>query len=240
VIVGWSGFGAKVVQQLDEFLPSGSSVDVVIDRDLVEPDSVTRVALDHIELRVRVGTGGPEDLRSLSAGEHPEQVIVLGYRDALSVDDADARTLLTLLSLRSLWPAGGPGHVRIVAELLDQTNLVLADPVGVDDLIVSNAVSSLLIAQLSEHADLQAVFDDLFDADGAVVEMRPASGLVPAVPLPFAAVVAAGGAVDASVFGYRIGATAEVVVNPAKSDVVTLGPDDQVVVIANRLVRATA
>jgi voltage-gated potassium channel Kch len=240
VIVGWSGFGAKVVHQLDEFLPEGSSIDVVIDGDMVDADAVSGLQLSHTRLRVRVGNGGPEDVRSLGDGEHPEQVIVLGYRDALSVDDADARTLLTLLSLRSVWPAGGPGHVRIVAELLDQTNLVLADPVGVDDLIVSNAVSSLLIAQLSERADLQAVFDDLFDVEGAVVEMRPAAGLVQAVPLPFAAVVAAGAAVDASAFGYRIGATGRVVVNPPKSEIVTLGPDDQVVVICDRTVRPAA
>jgi Trk K+ transport system NAD-binding subunit len=237
VIVGWSGFGAKVVQQLDEFLPDGSTIDVVIDRDMVDRETVEAIRLDHTRLQVLVGSGGPEDVRNLSGGVHPEQVIVLGYRDALSVDDADARTLLTLLSLRSLWPAGGRDHVRIVAELLDQTNLVLADPVGVDDLIVSNAVSSLLIAQLSERAELQAVFDDLFDVDGAVVEMRPAPTLVREEAMTFGAVVAAGGAVDASVFGYRIGATGRVVVNPAKSDVVTLGPDDQAIVICDRTAR---
>ena len=157
---------------------------------------------------------------------------MLGYRDALSVDDADARTLLTLLTLRMMWPAGDSDHVRIVAELLDQQNLALADPVGVDDLIVSSALSSLLMAQLSEHADLGAVFDDLFDAEGAVLEMRPAPELVRNEPMPFAAVVAAGGAIGASVFGYRLGATGEVVVNPPKSDTVTLGPDDQVVMVS--------
>src|SRR3546814_15656895 len=78
-----------------------------------------------------------------------------------------------------IWPAEAADPVRIVAELLDQRNLVLAAPAGVDDLIVSNALSSLLMAQLSEHAELQAVFDDLFDADGAVLEMPAADALVP-------------------------------------------------------------
>jgi hypothetical protein len=150
----------------------------------------------------------------------------------LSVDDADARTLVTLLALRAQWPAGGDHGVRIVAELLDQQNLPLAVPVGVDDLIVSNALASLLMAQLAERPGLMPVFDDLFDAAGAVVEMRAASELVASEPMPFGAVVAAGARKDLSVFGYRIGATGEVRVNPPKSDVVTLGADDTRATIA--------
>src|SRR3546814_6094436 len=119
--------------------------------------------MGHASVRVHVGQGSHGDLGALAGTVSPQQVIVLGYRDVLSVDDADARTLLTLLGLRMIWPAEAADPVRIVAELLDQRNLVLAAPAGVDDLIVSNALSSLLMAQLSEHAELQAVFDDLFD-----------------------------------------------------------------------------
>src|SRR5206468_11458874 len=123
-----------------------------------------------------------------------------------------ARTLLTLLGLRTVWPTRGSHDVRIVAELLDQRNLALAVPVGVDDLIVSNALSSLLMAQLSERAELLAVFDDLFDAEGAAIEMRAADALVGPEPVPFASVVAAAAAVGASAFGYRLDATGAVVV----------------------------
>jgi hypothetical protein len=125
-------------------------------------------------------------------------------------------------------------HVRIVAELLDQRNLTIAAPVGVDDLIVSDALASLLMAQLAEHADLQAVFDDLFDAEGAVVTLLPAATLVPAEPLAFESVVAAASAQGASAFGYRLAASGAVTMNPLKSASVTLTADDQVLVIAGR------
>jgi Trk K+ transport system NAD-binding subunit len=231
VLVGWSSFGRKVLRELDEFLPPHSKVTVVVDGDLVAPGELEDVALEHAALTVNVGDGGPDDFHALVDGK-PKRVIVLGYRDALSVDDADARTLVTLLALRAQWPADGDHGVRIVAELLDQQNLALAVPVGVDDLIVSNALASLLMAQLSEHPGLQAVFDDLFDAEGAVIEMRSAAELVPAVPLPFGAVVAAGAAQSVSAFGYRIAATGEVCVNPPKSQTVTLRPEDTVAVVA--------
>jgi voltage-gated potassium channel Kch len=231
VLVGWSSFGHKVLQELDEFLPADSKVTVVVDGDLVNRADLDAITLANATLSVKVGEGGPDDFHALADGA-PKRVIVLGYRDALSVDDADARTLVTLLALRSQWPTDGNHGVRIVAELLDQQNLALAVPVGVDDLIVSNALGSLLIAQLSERPALQAVFDDLFDAEGAVVEMRPAPRFVGAQALPFGAVVAAGAEQAVSVFGYRIAATGEVVVNPPKSQTVTLGAQDTVAVVA--------
>jgi hypothetical protein len=231
VLVGWSSFGHRVLRELDEFLPAKSRVTVVVDRDLVDARELESVVLGNASLKVVVGDGGPDDFRSLATGT-AKRVIVLGYRDVLSVDDADARTLVTLLALRAQWPAGGDHGVRIVAELLDQQNLALAVPVGVDDLIVSNALASLLMAQLSEHPALLAVFDDLFDAEGAVIEMRAASELVPAQPIPFGAVVAAGANAGVSVFGYRLGATGRVDLNPSKTDVVTLGPEDSIAVVA--------
>ena len=231
-IVGWSGFGAKVLKELDEFLPPSSTVTILVDQDLVNPHDID-TSMERAIVSARGGTGGPDDIRLLATGEPPDQVIVLGYRDALSIDEADARTLLTLLTLRTVWPAQGAAkHVRIVAELLDQRNLVLADPDGVDDLIVSNALSSLLMAQLAEHADLEAVFDDLFDASGAVLEMRPASDLLAPATVSFGAVVVAGAAVGGSVLGYRLGASGKVVLNPSKTESVTLGADDQVVLIS--------
>jgi Trk K+ transport system NAD-binding subunit len=233
-IVGWSRFGAKVLRELDEFLPHGSTVDIVVDADLADTDELDAFPMKNAAVTVRAGDGGPDHLLGLAVGAVPDQVIVLGYRDTLTIDDADARTLLALLTLRQAWPAGAEPNVRIVAELLDQRNLALAIPVGVDDLIVSDAIASLLMAQLAERADLQAVFDDLFDADGAIVDLLPASSLLAPGTVPFAAVVAAASAQDASAFGYRSAATGEVVVNPAKSAMVTLVDGDEIVVVATR------
>jgi hypothetical protein len=234
LVVGWSRFGAKVLRELDEFLPAGSHVEVRVDPDLADADGIRAVRMDHATLDVQLDASGPDALLALGDAAPPDQVVVLGYRDSLSIDDADARTLLTLLALRATWPAIEIQHVRIVAELLDQRNLVLADPVGADDLIVSDALTSLLMAQLSEHAELHAVFEELFDAEGASVELLAAPTLVGPEAVSFATVVTAAAAVGASAFGYRIAASNEVVVNPAKSASVRLGADDQVIVIADR------
>jgi hypothetical protein len=234
LLVGWSHFGAKVLRELDEFLPGGSTVTIRLDPDLAAIDDPGGLTMEHATLQVVADASGPDALLSLASGPAPDQVVVLGYRDSMTADDADARTLLTLLALRTVWPVADPDHVRIVAELLDQRNLVLADPVGVDDLIVSDALTSLLMAQLSERAELHAVFAELFDASGESVELLPAATVVPPTAVTFGVVVAAAATLGASAFGYRLGATGEVVLNPAKSATLTFTDVDQIIVIVDR------
>ncbi len=234
LVVGWSAFGPKVLQEIDEFLSPGSFVEVSLDADLVDASEVEGIVLANARLHVHATTAGPEDLLRLDDEEPFDQVIVLGYRVGMSVAEADARTLLTLLTLRKLWPPDGPHRPRIVAELLDQTNVAIATTTGVDDFIVSDALTSLMIAQLSERAELQAVFDDLFDPEGAVVELRSAEALVPHEAVTFASVVAAATAQHASAIGYRLASTGRVVVNPRKDSLVELGPGDQVLVVGLR------
>lgn len=231
---GWSTFGPKVLAEIDEFLTPGSFIEVSVREDLVDVDAIRGIELQNARLRVHAAARGAEDLLGYQDHEPFDDVIVLGYRNGLTVAEADAHTLLTLLTLRKLWPADHPHEVRIVAELLDQANVAIATTTGVDDFIVSDALASLMIAQLSERAELQAVFDDLFDPLGAVVELRQAGTLVPPDALPYAAVVAAAAARGASAIGYRSSATGTVVVNPAKSEVVRLGSGDEVLVIGPR------
>lgn len=234
LIVGWSAFGGRVLKELDEFLVAGSSIHVVVDADLVDPSVVEAFTLTNATLTASGGRGGPEDLLGLG-GATFDQVIVLAYRDALSTADADARTLLSLLTLRMMWPADAPQHVRVVAELVDQRNAVIAAPAGIDDLIISDALASLMMAQLSERAQLQSLFEQLFAPEGAVVVLLPAERLVPLQSVTFGAVVAAAGAQGASAFGYRVEATGQVVMNPPKSARVTFRQGDKVIAIGERI-----
>ncbi len=100
--------------------------------------------------------------------------IVLGYRDPVPdergrcphhADPAHAR--------QGVQPAP-PTRPRVVAEMLDRANVAVAQTTGVEDFIVSDELSSLMIAQLSERLELHKVFDELFDADGCFVALHPA------------------------------------------------------------------
>ena len=68
----------------------------------------------------------------------------------------------------------------IVSEMLDDRNRALAQVAHVDDVIVSDEILSLILSQLSENARLEAVFQDLLDADGSEIYLRPAEQYVTA------------------------------------------------------------
>ncbi len=234
LIVGWSVLGAKVVREFDQFAVPGTAVDVVVDPSLVDPGDVRVGELRHTELRVHPTTAGPEELAALVRDEAYDQGIVLSYRDAVEPADGDARTLLTLLALRRAWPAGGERAVRIVAEVLERDDVELVRAGGVDDWIVSDEVTSLMLAQLSERTELARVFVELFDPEGARLSFGPAQRYVGSEPVPFGAVVAAGAARGESVLGYRVEATGTVRLNPLKTELVALAPADSVLVVESR------
>jgi hypothetical protein len=122
----------------------------------------------------------------------------------------------------------------LVAEVIDQRNVHIAQMAGVDDFIVSDQLASLMLAQLSERAELRDVFDELFDAEGASIVMRPAGRFAPNGPVTFAEVVAAGNFFRESALGYRRASDGVVVLNPEKSERLHLTHDDEIVVVTTR------
>lgn len=230
LLVGWNDLAPLVLVQLDQFVAPGSAVDVLVHEPTVGTLELPLPALEHLEVRVRHLDGRAEEYDEVSAARPYGSVIILGYRESDSPAEADARTLLTLLLLnRAL--RGADHRPRIVTELLDGRDVDLAVVTGADDFVVSDALASLMMAQLSERAELQDVFLDLFDSDGSAVQMQPARRYVPAGPVAFADVVAAAAAKGEVALGYRVTATNDVVVNPAKSAEVALADDDAVILI---------
>ena len=116
--------------------------------------------------------------------------------------------------------------------MLDQRNAPLAEATGVDDFVVSDELTSLMLAQLSERKELSQVFDDLFDRTGCSIELRTAPMYGAHEAKNFADIVATASSRGDSAIGYRQASSGKVVVNPAKSAPLTLSRDDEVLVIA--------
>lgn len=229
LLVGWSRVAPTVIRELDEFLPADATVVVLIDPDLADPDEVKLVvATATTPITVEVHGGGPEQIlqRDLS---QVEKAVVLGYRDALDVGDADARTLLTVLALRH----GRPDGLQIVAEVLEARSVPIAQASGADDFVVSGELTSLMMAQLSGRHELHDVFTDLFDAGGATVQIHSASRYELPGGASYRDIVERLGAAGVSAIGYRHSASGEVVLNPPRSLSPNLGPDDELIVVGS-------
>jgi Trk K+ transport system NAD-binding subunit len=232
VVAGWSDLGPRVIAELDEFMGPETVLEVLVDPDLVDPQAVRNaVQVRNVSVEVSELQGGPELIASHAARISFHEVILLGYRE-IPMDEADARTLLTLLAFRQVRQHEDVGPVRMVAELLDQRHAPLAVATGADDFIVSDELTSLMLAQLSERRDLHQVFVDLFDRTGCSIELREALQYGAHKASTFGDVVLTASGLGQTAIGYRTARTGDVVINPPKSAPLRLTADDEVLVLA--------
>jgi voltage-gated potassium channel Kch len=241
VIFGWNQLGPMIVSELDGFLSHDSRITLVADGKLAGfDDQPVPDGLKNAEVDVREAEGvGYAELVDVIAERRADHAMVLCYRDGLSIAEADARALVTTLQVRRA--IDHHGHdTTVVTELLDQRDVALAPPTDAGDFLVSDRLISLLLAQLSEDALLKSVFDDLLDPDGAEVYCKAAARYcTPGDPISFADLVKAARRRGETALGYRLLDRAQdaeggfgIAINPLKDAVVTLGPRDQVIVLA--------
>lgn len=241
LVMGWSFLGPLVLEQLDGYLAPGSNVHVVYD-----PDLVGRTIPDHegvfTNLALELTEGDATDHRLLDnvlEGRDFDHAIVLCYR-TLPPAQSDARTLMTLVQLRQVLKKRGIDEkVSIVTELLEPTDVPLAQVANPDDFIISEQLVSLLLSQLSENPDLEPLFWDLFDSGRAEIVLKPASAYVAIdQEIPFSAAVASASTRSEVAIGYRRAVSdgnraPQVVVNPAKGLALRFGPTDQLIVLTS-------
>jgi len=240
LILGWNWRAPAVINELDHYVPAGSTVTVLAD----DPEGAAEIARQCRELHnltVTFQAGDTTDRRELEnlPLQDVEHVILLSYSDHLDTQKADARTLITLLHLRDIAAQAGYAF-SIVSEIMDIRNRYLAEVARADDFIVSDRLTSLLMAQVAENKALGAVFDDLFDPQGSEIYLKPASDYVRlGQAVNFYTVVEAARRRGEVAFGYRLqihgGDPARdygVVINPRKSARVTFSGEDSVIVLA--------
>jgi len=237
LILGWNSSAPVVVRELDHYVPAGSEVLVVTGDD--PQDIRTQCAgLTNQRLEVRQGDATDRPLLDKLDIASFNHVIVLAD-NRLSVQMADARTMITLLHLRDISLRDGTPF-SIVSEMLDLRNRELIESARVDDFIVSDHLVSLLMTQLSENADLEAVFTDLFDPEGSEIYLKPMHDYVKTgAPVNFYTVVEAARQRNETAIGYRLLHEADdesknhgIHANPKKSEMVTFAEEDKIIVLA--------
>ncbi len=240
LILGWNRRAPGIIAELDNYVPPGSEVAVVAHL----PEVAGRI--EEAGATVRNQTlgfrlGDTTDRRTLDAVdiETYDHVIILCYSEVLDVQRADARTLVTLLHLRDI-AARSTQRFSIVSEMLDVRNRSLAEVTRADDFIVSDRLVSLMLSQIAENKRLNAVFADLFGAEGSEIYLKPASDYVRLdAPVSMYTVIEACRQRNEIAIGYRIRARANdsthaygVVINPEKSTAVTLTAGDRLILLA--------
>jgi ion channel POLLUX/CASTOR len=243
LFIGWSSMGRSVVSELAQFLPKGSTVHIVAEQKHVAVDELKRLKFgENIKVTHASVSGDIDELIAAASAKKYNEVIILGYREAISEAEADSQTMLTMLQMNQLFAAAGNGvePTRLVAEILDSRKAELARVAAADDMVVSDNLAALLIAQVSENPDLAPVFEDLFDAGGASINVNPIEHYASlGQSIEFAELVAIGRSHGESVIGYRTLKNSKsdpasgVNLNPAKTMVFEPAAGDGLVIIGN-------
>jgi ion channel POLLUX/CASTOR len=241
LLLGWNQKGATIINEMDQYVAPGSEI-VIVAEDAAVQDIINEQCAGVQNQRVVFQQGSTTDRRTLDLLNVPDydHVITLSYADSLPAQEADARTLVTLLHLRDIGMKVNR-RFSIVSEMLDVRNRQLAEATQADDFIVGDNLVSLMLSQVSENKGLIHVFDDLFDPEGAELYLKPAADYVqPGRAVTFYTVVEAARRRGQVAIGYRLQAEASDVnrrygvhLNPVKGESITFGVDDRVIVLAN-------
>lgn len=180
LILGWNRRAPVIAFELSRYVAPGSVLTVAAAPDVPDiEDAFAALQLDGENLALEthvLDTTQRAALDRLNVTAF-DSVMVLGYTDHLPPENADTRTLVTLLHLRQI--AESADHkIKVVSEMADVRNRELAEVTRADDFVVSNKLVSLMLAQASENAYIEAIFADLLDEAGSEIYMRPVEDYV--------------------------------------------------------------
>ena len=234
LVLGYNSRLPTMLAELDAYVAPGSRVTVVAD---VEPPGFATYQNMAVDF-ARGDTASRAVLQSLDLHDFGH-IVVLAYTHHLEPHRSDAKTLVTLLHLRDVADSLGI-DLSVVSEMLDDKNRELAEVTRADDFIVSDKLTSLMLSQISENAQLSEVFATLFSSEGSEIYLRPAQDYItPGRSVDFYTVCEAARQRGETAIGYRIAEHAHssghaygVRVNPTKTAMLTFAPGDKIIVLA--------
>ena len=235
LVLGWNRRGPMIAYELSRYVAKGSILTIAADTPQLADDiKVLKIAGKNLKVDMKVpDTAHRGSLEALDIPSY-DNVLVLGYSDHMPAQIADTRTLVALLHLRQIADRA-KCHISVVSEMIDVRNRELAEVTRTDDFVVSNKLVSLMLAQASENGYIAAIFDELLDADGSELYMRPVTDYVATgQSLRFHTIAEAARQRGEIAIGYSRGSGGKtgVVVNPTRSEMQSYEAKDRIIVLA--------
>lgn len=243
LILGWNEKAYPIIKELDKYVAPGSKVTVVATFEKDEK-VINELCSSLKNQKVTLICGDTTDydfLKKLNIEEY-NHVIVLPYFDVPDIQKADTKTIITLLHLRKIADSTNQSYqFSVVSEMLDIRNRDLAEVTHPDDFIVSNKLIAQILAQVSEDKELNAVFEDLLNPEGAEVYFKLAENYVALnQKVNFYTVVEAVKRRNEIAIGYRKYSEVQtppkygVYINPKKSEEIIFEKWDRIITLSEK------
>jgi len=232
LMVGWSGLGRPLLAGWAMSAGSDSTVEVVFDPRVIDEEDIDVPDLGAISVVLTPFAG---DITTIGRRVAPQitAIVLLAYGDHLPPQEVDSRTLLELMTIRRDLEYRRQAMPRLVIELTDAGNAPLADVRGTDEVIVTPAMASRILAQLVDDPRRRAVYLALYATDGPSIHVVPAEQLGLGGDVTMRDIVATAYGRGALAIGWRRPADlgGELVLNPSADRRLDLAPGDEIVVI---------
>ena len=183
LILGWNSKLFPIIEEFDAYVGAGSTLTLVNAKPEAErfaeltercapPKNTT---LHHVV--------GEFTSRALMEQLHPERypkVMVLGDSTGdTTIEEADTRAIIALLLLRHCRQQSRAPEQEVCSEILEPKNRDLAATTEIDDIVISNEMVSMVLAQITYEPRIQAVLEDLFRSEGSEIYLKDIAFYVP-------------------------------------------------------------
>lgn len=243
LILGWNNKAYKIIRELDNYVAKESELVIMADKkefkNSIEKE-LKRLKKNLKNQNISFFNGKTTKRTSLEKLDVTsfQNIILLSYPDP-DIQKSDAKTLICLLHLRNISEQKGK-VLSIVSEMNDIKNRDLAEVTRADDFIISDNLISLMMSQLSENKDLKKVFDDLFDADGSEIYLKPISDYIETEnTVNFYTLLESARIKNQIAIGYRLQKDAHnisksygIILNPKKDEKVKFSREDKIIVLS--------
>jgi len=185
-LLNWTPKTEIIMEKLCSYLPNGSELFTYVSKEIPEMNNFKnnliklypdiKISINHIDLNnlERLNEINPQNFDS----------IIILSPGGNTIEEMDAYVISLLIRIRQIllsdqrkaidssksikWP-------KLITEVMDSDNIDIILNSGVEDFMVSNQFVSQIMAQVSEEPLALDVYDDLFQADGSELYIKPAS-----------------------------------------------------------------
>ena len=229
LVLGNNPMLPAILKEYDCYVDEGTRVVIVTDEDLDLSGEKYRYICPEIRKETNVNRKCMEKFLT----EDLDNVLILS-NIALEPEEADARTLLSLIYLWDIIKKT-KHRVSITSEMRRTVNQRLATQSRSDDFVIGSNIVNLLMTQIAENRELTALFEDILDEEGSELYMKPIENYVQLnVPVDFYTITESASRQSHIAIGYKkiIDGEMLIVTNPSKKEKVTFVEGDLLIVVA--------
>lgn len=183
LILGWNEKIFPIVQEFDNYVGKGSTLTLVNaieieDRQKQLAENVGE--FKNVDARHMVGEFTSRALMDRLQPHNYPTVMVLGdATGGAGAEQADTRAIIALLLLRDFRRRNGVKKQEVCSEILNPKNRELAATTEIHDIVISNEMVSMVLAQVTNEPRVRAVLEDLFESEGSETYLKELSLYVP-------------------------------------------------------------